>query len=57
METFSPPVRFGSHDLGRILYIKAESASLLREHLEAFVHENGGVMTMTNHDNLQAALG
>jgi hypothetical protein len=56
-EMFSPPIRFGSHELRRILYIKVESASLLREHLEAFVHENGGLLTMTDPEDLQAAAG
>jgi hypothetical protein len=56
-EMFSPPIRFGSHELRRILYIKVESASLLREHLEAFVNENGGLLTMTDPEDLQAAAG
>jgi len=49
-EMFSPPMRFGAHGLRKILYMRAGSASLLREHLEAFVHENGGMLTMANHE-------
>jgi ATP-grasp domain len=56
-EAFSPPIRFGSHELRKILYVKVGSASLLREHLEAFVQENGGLLTMTSHEDLQAASG
>jgi phosphoribosylaminoimidazole carboxylase (NCAIR synthetase) len=57
MEAFSPSIRFGSHDLRKILYMKVGSASLLREHLEAFVHANGGLATMTNHESQLAASG
>jgi hypothetical protein len=56
LETFSPPLRFGVHDLRKILYVKARSANLLREHLEAFVHENGGLLTMASHESQLAAL-
>jgi hypothetical protein len=56
-EAFSPPIRFGSHELRKILYVKVGSGSLLREHLEAFARENGGLMTMTSHEDLQAASG
>lgn len=40
VETFPTPRRFGHHVLRRILYLKSESASLLKERVHGFVDEN-----------------
>jgi hypothetical protein len=45
-EAFPEPLRFGPYALREILYLRTNSASLLKEHLEAFVHENGGLLAM-----------
>jgi len=55
LETFSPPLRFGSHDLRKILFIKGASANLLREHLEAFVRDNGGLLSTASRESELAA--
>jgi hypothetical protein len=55
-ETFSEPLRFGPYGLREILYLRTNSASLLKEHVEAFVHENGGLSAVSGiHEQHLAA--
>jgi len=55
-EAFPVPVHFGPYALREILYLRTNSASLLKEHLETFVHENGGLSAKSaNHDRHLAA--
>jgi hypothetical protein len=45
LEAFPVPLQFGSHALRKILYLKGPAQ--LKQQLEAFVRENGGLPTMT----------
>jgi biotin carboxylase len=54
-EVFPLPIRFRSHELRRILYMKTASARLLKEHLEAYVLENGGLSMQAENEVSQLA--
>jgi hypothetical protein len=55
MEAFLVPLRFGSYELRKILYLKAASSGLLKQHLEAFIRAHGGLPTMTESYELRLA--
>jgi biotin carboxylase len=50
VEEFFPPRHFGPYELHKILYMRARSAPLLRERLEAFVRYTGGSPMIANYD-------
>jgi biotin carboxylase len=52
-EAFAVPLRFKAHELHKVLYMKSGSALLLREHVEAYVFENGGLSTLAENEARQ----